>query len=149
MRGLRPHVGDHYLSDGTEYGRTAWRCVIAYVASLSGPTTDLEKAQIGLGLIAVNRGVATSAQELYVALEHARGTVETSGAISLDRSFGLLAHTMGNHNTVAGHFEDALTFCRKAGYPPELAWSLCDYAEMLLDASTNSPTSRGQAARTD
>ena len=32
------------------------------------------------------------------------------------------------------HFEDALAFCRRAGYRPELAWSLCDYADTLLNA---------------
>ena len=32
-----------------------------------------------------------------------------------------------------GHFEDALTFCRKAGYRPELAWACCDYTDMLLE----------------
>ena len=32
----------------------------------------------------------------------------------------------------AGHFEDALTLGRKAGYRPELAWSLCDYADTRL-----------------
>ena len=26
-----------------------------------------------------------------------------------------------------------LAFTRKAGYRPELAWSLCDYADMLLE----------------
>ena len=26
-----------------------------------------------------------------------------------------------------------MAFCRKAGYRPELAWSLCDYADMLLE----------------
>jgi DNA-binding NarL/FixJ family response regulator len=30
------------------------------------------------------------------------------------------------------HFEDALTFCRKAGYRPELAWTCYNYAEALL-----------------
>ena len=40
---------------------------------------------------------------------------------------------MGNHDDAQAHFEDALAFCRKAGYLPELAWSLCDYADMLLD----------------
>ncbi len=29
--------------------------------------------------------------------------------------------------------DDALAFCRKAGHRPELAWSLCDYADMLLE----------------
>ncbi len=30
------------------------------------------------------------------------------------------------------HFEDALAFCRKAGYRPELAWTCHDYGELLL-----------------
>ena len=29
-------------------------------------------------------------------------------------------------------FEEALAFCRKAGYRPELAWTCCDYADTLL-----------------
>ena len=52
--------------------------------------------------------------------------------VSTDRLLGLLAHTMGNIDDAQGHFEDAIGFCRKAGYRPELAWSLCDYADMLL-----------------
>ncbi|MFB3119745.1 MAG: hypothetical protein ACE1Y2_04380, partial [Stenotrophomonas maltophilia] len=32
----------------------------------------------------------------------------------------------------AVHFEDALAFCRQAGYRPELTWSCCDYADTLL-----------------
>ena len=31
------------------------------------------------------------------------------------------------------HFEDALVFCRKAGYRPELAWTCCDYADTLRE----------------
>ena len=45
---------------------------------------------------------------------------------------GLLAHTMGNLDQAAAHFEGALAFCRKAGYRPELAWTCCDYADTLL-----------------
>jgi class 3 adenylate cyclase len=29
------------------------------------------------------------------------------------------------------HFGEAQTFCRKAGYRPELAWACCDYADVL------------------
>ena len=32
----------------------------------------------------------------------------------------------------ARHYDDALAFCRKAGYRPELAWTCCDYADSLL-----------------
>ncbi len=30
------------------------------------------------------------------------------------------------------YFDDALTFCRKAGFRPELAWTCCDSADTLL-----------------
>ena len=40
---------------------------------------------------------------------------------------------MGNMEDAQTHFEGALAFCRKAGFRPELAWSLCDYADMLLE----------------
>jgi ATP/maltotriose-dependent transcriptional regulator MalT len=53
--------------------------------------------------------------------------------LAIDRLLGLLAHTMGNLDQAAGHFEDALAFCRKAGFQPELAWTCCDYADTLRD----------------
>ena len=59
------------------------------------------------------------------------------GVGSIDRIKGLLAQTMGNLGDSQNHFEDALTFCRKAGYRPELAWSLCDYADMLLERNSD------------
>ena len=46
--------------------------------------------------------------------------------MSIDRLLGLLAHTMAEPDPAAQHFEDALASCRKAGYSPEFAWSLCD-----------------------
>ncbi len=52
--------------------------------------------------------------------------------MSYDRLLGLLAHTIGNLERATAHFGDAQTFCRKAGYRPELAWTCCDYADTLL-----------------
>ena len=52
---------------------------------------------------------------------------------SVDRLLGLLSQTMGNLDQAAGHFEEALAFCRKAGYKPELAWSCCDYSDTLRE----------------
>ena len=40
---------------------------------------------------------------------------------------------MGDLDQAAAHFEDALAFCRKAGYRPELAWTCCDYADLLKE----------------
>ncbi len=54
------------------------------------------------------------------------------GGLPVDRLLGMLAQTMGNLDPAAAHFEDAVTFCRKAGYRPQLAWTCCDYADTLL-----------------
>ena len=42
-------------------------------------------------------------------------------ASSIDRLLGLLSRAMDNLDQAATHFEEGLTFCRKAGYRPELA----------------------------
>ncbi len=51
---------------------------------------------------------------------------------SVDRLLGLLSQTMDDLDQAAQHFEEALSFCRKAGCRPELAWSCCDYADTLF-----------------
>ncbi len=42
-------------------------------------------------------------------------------------------------------FEDALAFCRKAGYRPELAWTRCDYADTLLQRNEASDREKAMA----
>ena len=53
--------------------------------------------------------------------------------ICTDRVLGLLSVTLGRLDQAINHFEDALAFCRKAGYRPELAWTCCDYADALRE----------------
>ena len=53
--------------------------------------------------------------------------IETASLV--DRLLGLLSHTMPNLDQATAHFEDALNFCHKAAYRPELAWTRCDYAD--------------------
>lgn len=43
------------------------------------------------------------------------------------------------------HFEDALAFCRKAGYRPDLAWSCCDYADALLQRNGEGDRTKAMA----
>ena len=45
----------------------------------------------------------------------------------------MLAYTSGDLDNALGHFEDAIAFCRKAGFRPELAWTCCDYADALRE----------------
>ena len=91
-------------------------------------------ARIGLALIAAQRGDVPAAGEQYSTLQSQHGKLLGGylGAVAADRLLGLLAHTMGKLDDAQAHFEDALAFCRKAGYRPELAWSHHDYADALL-----------------
>lgn len=64
--------------------------------------------------------------------------------ISIDHLLGLLARTMGQMDDAKAHFEDALAFCRRAGYRPELAWTSFDYAEtILIEADGQAPPQEG------
>ena len=47
----------------------------------------------------------------------------------------VLCAVMGHLDQATTHFEDALAFCRKSGYLPELAWTCCDYADTVLQRS--------------
>jgi hypothetical protein len=83
--------------------------------------------------MAVQRGDVSLSGELHRALIPQRGTFVASADLAVDRLLGLLAQTMGNLGQAMGHFDDALAFCRKAGYRPELAWTCCDYADTLRE----------------
>ena len=65
--------------------------------------------------------------------------------IARDRILGLLASTVERSEIAAGHFEDALTFCRNAGYRPQLAWTCHDYADMLLQRNGDGDRSKAMS----
>ena len=89
-------------------------------------------ARAGLALMAAERDDVAAAREQYDALEPQRGTMVSWVMVCADRLLGLLAQTMGNLDDAAAHLEDALAFCRRAGYRPELAWSCLDFGNVLL-----------------
>ena len=76
-------------------------------------------ARIGKGIFAVMANDARVAGEQYNSLSLINGIYPF--LVSGDRVLGLLSQTMTNLDQAATHFEAALTFCRKAGYQPELA----------------------------
>ena len=83
-------------------------------------------------MAAVQEGNVSASEEQYAVLESQRRTMLPGWIINNDRLLGLLATTMGKLDLASAHFEDALEFCRNAGYRPELAWACHDYAEALL-----------------
>ena len=157
-----PSQGEVFLERASEASETlvfgltgtllSLEMLIARIAGVERSTEELENhardlvsgrhkaaikvaARAGLGLIAVWRGDAQEATEHYPALAPQQGTMIQyfCTVMSADRLLGLLAHTMGPLDDAVGHFEDALAFCRKAGYRPELAWTCHDYADELLN----------------
>lgn len=107
------------------------------------PTFSAIPCRATLGLVAVVRNDAKAAHEQYEVLKSAR-VAEWYGSMSPDRLLGLSSHTMGVLDQAVTHFEDGITFCGKAGYRPELAWTYCDCAETLLQR--NGPSDSEKAA---
>ncbi len=130
------------------YGGVADRLDIAEAAAeavLALPATPnfAMWATVGLGMVAILRHDSTMAKEQYMALEPQRGSMVSLPIASVDRLLGLLAGVTGNLDRAMDHFEDSLTFCRRAGYWPELAWSSYEYADALFQR--NNPGDRDKA----
>jgi DNA-binding CsgD family transcriptional regulator/tetratricopeptide (TPR) repeat protein len=121
--------------------RTAEEAAATVLSATSATPFITRYASWGLALIAVIRGDAHLAQEYYPALQSSAGT-QLDG-LSGDRVLGLVAQTIGEQERASQHYENALAFCRGAGYRPELAWTCCDYADALL--AGNGPSDRTRA----
>ena len=52
---------------------------------------------------------------------------------------------MGDSNQAVGHFDDSLSLCRRSGRQPELAWTCCDYADMLRDRAAEGDRPKAMA----
>ena len=82
------------------------------VLSMGASDHTEARARIALAFVAVERGDRQSAREQYDALLPYRGVMTNGHPPITDRVLGLLAQTLGRIDEVAGHFEDALAFCR-------------------------------------
>ena len=94
--------------------------------------------------LAVQKGDQSAAEEHYAYHLGQRGTI-ISTISTVDRLLGLLSHTVGNLDQAAEHFEDALAFCRKAGFQPQLAWTCCDYADALRERNGEGDRAKAMA----
>ena len=128
---------------------------IAYIARTEGVAGQLEMAkeiaetnlrspmitpllaeinQVCLSLIAVyqeDRNAASVQHDALASLTN-RGVTALFGS-QPDHVLGLLARTAGELDQAIGHFEDALSISRSRGYLSMLAWTCCDYADMLKE----------------
>ena len=153
---------DSYLRSTTDWiGRSSFTHMLAVVARVTGDSGLLALAEsnavnilnsdhqlqhqgraanLSLAIVAVERGDKASAGRLYGSLVAAHQYY--AWPLCTDRVLGLLSQTMGNSGQAQIHFEDALVFCRNAGYRPELAWTCCDYADTLRER--NGPGDRAK-----
>ncbi len=96
---------------------------------------SLRTAREGLALMAIQKDDSIAAGDLYAVLSDIGGGMSpqtpSGPGMSGDRVLGLLAQAKGDLDQAIAHFEDALAFCRKAGFRPELAWTCHDYADAL------------------
>jgi DNA-binding CsgD family transcriptional regulator len=78
--------------------------------------------------------------------KHGAGLLTPAAAcgVAVDRMLGLSAALMERWEDAFGHFEDALGFCERAGYRPELAWTCYGYADALLRCGQSEMRRRGE-----
>ncbi len=100
-------------------------------------------ANAALAMIAVQEEDESAAAKHYDDLRGEAGTMLWT-VTSVDRLLGRLSQIINDLEQSVAHFEDALSFSRKAGYRPELAWSCHDYADALLQLG--GPGNREKAA---
>ena len=130
-RRVRLHARIASRISGSEYGLETARWAADVVQSSPSATSIVTAwAMPEPSLNAVQQGDPAAGRRQYDTLVGAAGKefLLVTG-IAANRLLGLLAHTMDDLDQSAAHFEDALAFCRKGGYRPELAWTCCDYAD--------------------
>jgi DNA-binding CsgD family transcriptional regulator len=89
-------------------------------------------ARMGLSLLAVQQNDRRGAEECYAALNSPGRVMYPATVVPRNHMLGLLSATLGQRDRAAGHFAEALDFCRLGGYRSELAWTGYDFAETLL-----------------
>ncbi|PKB63658.1 MAG: hypothetical protein BZY80_06220 [SAR202 cluster bacterium Io17-Chloro-G2] len=147
MESLLPAITIPLVNRITGVGERSEAAQSAAEASLSSGSVlplGAQAARAGLALLAVERKDVEMATLQYSPLQSIRG-IMVMGAINGDRLLGLLSQTMGDLNRASTHFDDAVASCRNAGYRPELAWSCCDYADMLQDRNGDGDRAKAMA----
>ncbi len=131
----RGQKGSHLSAESARIlGNRQWLDIVRqaarrFLAQILSPQPFLNSyLRISLGLVAAQDRDAAQAAEQYAHLDQLIG----SGFESLfNRHLGVIAHVAGFEDKAVVHFEAALAFTRQAGYRPELAWTCCDYADLL------------------
>jgi len=98
------------------------------------------RAHTGQAWVAVIKQDKALASRIYGLLEPHNGSMTPGGMWSIDHLLGLMADVRGDKDAALKHLEDAVVFCRDAGYRPEQATASRDLARLLTE--TGSDTAR-------
>ena len=99
------------------------------------PTTPIfhMRVRYGLSILAnLKKDPAVAAEEYQQIISlvgDANGAYLTR---SNQRVLGDLAKTSGDEPEAEDHYQRSVEFCRETGFKPELAWSMYEYADLLL-----------------
>lgn len=143
VAGYLPQLGRITASDAwLEVAEKAAAAVLA--SEVVVPLLDLY-VRVGRGLVAVQRADSDAAQREYDTLRSQGLVAPAFLGLSIDRLLGMLAASAGDADTATSHFDDALMFCRRAGYLPELACTAADLAETLRSRGRTGDGARAEA----
>ncbi len=104
------------------------------LSSPTAPPLVVFHAKTGQALLAIHRGDQTTSEELYEYFNALLGRVRI-WVMTTERLMGLLSITLEENEQANTHFENSLLLCREQGLNPELAWTCCDYGELLLQGN--------------
>ena len=107
------------------------------------PIMTLEAAAALCGA-AVIEGDESAASVHYEQLVNLAPVSNVIYILTLERLLGLTATLLGTFDAAEKHFEQAMDFCRRAGYRPELAMSCFEYSDMLM--KRQAPADREKAS---
>ena len=152
-------VLNQYFDDLTRQGPGGYenaRMVAPYLARITGKRCYLEyfdkkgirrsfspehraRIPMALGLCAVVETDVQAARENYEEMmKLARPPILCPFTQCTSfRVLGILATAIGKIDEAVSHFEKGYSFCKKAGYRPELAWTCCDWADAFIKRGTN------------
>jgi tetratricopeptide (TPR) repeat protein len=100
---------------------------------------------LGLGLVAAELGDRQSAKSAYEKVVQSGPYLFVATYIDRQRALGMIANAADMQEEAASHFEESISFTRRAGFKPDLAWGCYDYGEMLVSHGT--PTNSERAAK--
>ncbi|MCH7734039.1 MAG: hypothetical protein IH961_02370 [Chloroflexi bacterium] len=90
---------------------------------------------MGMTMLAAEEGDTTALPDLLEAMRPYKAFYIPPYAY-VGRVMGLAASHLHMYDEAEDLFAESVDFCRSAGYRPELAWSLSDFSEMLLDRNS-------------